>query len=132
MPYYRLFYHFIWSTKNRQPIITPQAEDILKKTIEIKIVGLGGRYFAVNACRDHVHVVVSIPPSISVSRFIGQVKGVSSLKVNNAEILPEIFQWQNEYSVFTLDESRLSACITYVEHQKEHHMGLGKLEACWE
>jgi len=41
--YYRLFYHFVWATKNRKPIITPQIECILKEFMPGKIGELGGK-----------------------------------------------------------------------------------------
>jgi putative transposase len=128
MPYCRLFYHFNWTTKYRRAWIVPEIEPILFDTIRSKTIGLGGRVFAVNAVPDHVHLVVSIPPILPISRFIGQVKGISSLRVNESCLLPQRFQWQEEYSVFSVEESRLPVCISYVERQKEHHMGMGKLE----
>jgi putative transposase len=82
MPHYRLFYHFIWATKNRQFWITPELEPLLFDSIRSKTIGLGGRLFAVNAQRDHVHLVVSVPPVLSLSGFIGKVKGISSFHIN--------------------------------------------------
>jgi putative transposase len=132
MPYCRLFYHFVWATKNRQSVITPEVEIILYNAIQSKAVGLGGRLFIVNACRDHIHMVVSIPPDIPVSRFIGQIKGISALKVNKAKVISEHFQWQDAYAVFSVDESGLPACMTYVQRQKEHHNEGGMIELRWE
>jgi putative transposase len=132
MPYCRLFYHFTWTTKNRQPWITPQLTTVLEKSIPSKVVGLGGRLFAVNTYLDHIHTVVSIPPTLSVAVFIGQGKGVSSLRANQSKVISGSFQWQEEYCVFSLDESRLPVCISYVNRQKEHHSGLGGVQSDWE
>jgi putative transposase len=132
MPHDRLFYHFIWSTKNRQPWIFPELEKQLFDSIRSKAIGLDGRVLAVNACRDHVHLVATVPPSISLSNFIGQVKGISSLRINESDLLPIKFNWQEEYGVFTLDETSLSACIFYVEKQKEHHTNPIEIRKEWE
>jgi putative transposase len=132
MPYYRLFYHFVWATKHRMPWITPQVEPVLFDSIRSKTNGLNARVLAVNAIRDHVHLVAIVPPILSLSIFIGQVKGVSSLRVNESRLLPDHFQWQEEFGVFSLDETNLSACIFYVEKQKEHHGSILEIRKDWE
>jgi putative transposase len=132
MPYCRLFYHFIWSTKYREPWILPELEDILFKTIQIKTIGLRARLFAVNAYLDHVHLLVTVPPSISLSEFIGKVKGISSLQINRSGLLPKQVYWQAEYGVFSLNEGRLPSCIHYIENQKSHHAGTIGLIQNWE
>jgi putative transposase len=132
MPYYRLFYHFIWTTKNRQPWIIQELENTLFNSIRSKVIGLDARVFALNACRDHVHLVASVAPSLSLSNFIGQVKGISSLRINESGLLSEKFNWQEDYGVFSLDETSLSACIIYTEMQKEHHANPISLRKDWE
>ena len=70
---------------------------------------------------DHVHMVVSIPPAISVSKFVGQIKGVASTRFNKSGIRDVPFKWQDEYGAFSFDAKRLPNYIAYVERQKEHH-----------
>jgi len=132
MSHYLLFYHFIWETKNRQPWIVPELEPLLFNSVHSEVSGLDGRMLAVNAYRDHVHLVASVPPSISLSNCIGQVKGISSLRINESGILPVKFNWQEEYGVFSLDETSLSACIFYTEKQKEHHANSLEIQRKWE
>jgi putative transposase len=121
MPRCRLFSHFIWETKNRRPWIIPGLEPVLDNAIRSKAIGLGARLYVLNACRDHIQTVVSIPPALSIFGFIGQVKGVSSLRIRESRLLPEHFRWQEEYGVFSLGESQSAKCISYVEGRKEHH-----------
>lgn len=85
-----------------------------------KAIGLGGVLFALNCVIDHVHMVVAIPPSIAVAKFVGQVKAVASTKFNKSGI-GGVFFWQEEYGAFSFDSKRLSNYIAYVEHKKEHH-----------
>ncbi len=77
MPYYRLFYHIVWATKNRESLITPEIEPIIYNFLRGKAIGLGGTVFAINGMEEHTHMVASIPPKIAVATFIGQVKGVT-------------------------------------------------------
>ena len=67
MPYWQTFYHIVWATKNREPLITPDVEAMIYGLIRSKAIGLGGTVFALNGMSEHVHLVASIPPAIAVS-----------------------------------------------------------------
>jgi putative transposase len=121
MSYWQTFYHIVWSTKRREPLIIPEVESQIYGFIRNKAIGLGGIVFALNGMPDHVHLVASIPPALAVSTFIGQVKGVASTKFNKLGMQGIPLFWQEEYGVFTLDHKRLPNLIAYVENQKIHH-----------
>ncbi len=120
MPYWRLFYHLVWATKYRQPIITPDVEPIIYDLLRTKAIGLEATVFAIGGMPDHVHMIVSIPPKIAVAKFVGQIKAVAATKFNKMDI-PKALYWQNEYGVFSFDAKRLPNFIAYVQRQKEHH-----------
>lgn len=121
MPYWQLYYHVVWSTKNREPILTSEVEPIIYAFIRNKALDLEASVYALNGYLDHVHLVVSIPPKIAVSKFVGQVKAVASVRFNQSGHRCAPFYWQEEYGVFSLDRKRLPLFIAYVERQKEHH-----------
>ena len=121
MPYWRLFYHLIWATKNREPTLTAQIEPIIHGYLRQKAIGLGATVFALNGDKDHIHVVASIPPKIAVAKFVGQIKAVASTKFNKSGVKEQPFFWQTEYGAFSFDGKRLPNYISYVERQKEHH-----------
>jgi REP element-mobilizing transposase RayT len=117
-----LFYHLVWATKNRQPILTSEIEPEIHELLRSKAFGLGATVFALNGMEDHVHMVVAIPPKIAVAAFVGQVKGVASARFNQSRppAAPPFF-WQEEYGAFSFDRKRLSNYVAYVQRQKEHH-----------
>jgi putative transposase len=121
MPYWQLFYHIVWATKNREPLLSPELEPIVHSFLRSKALGLGATVFALNGMADHIHLIVTIPPQFAVARFIGQVKGATSARINKGTFLSQPFAWQEEYSIFSFDKKRLSNHVAYVEHQKEHH-----------
>jgi putative transposase len=121
MPYYQLYYHLVWSTKNRYPFLTSKVEPIIYGYLRTKAAGLDGVVLAVGGIENHVHVVASIPPKISVSDFVGQLKGVASARFNKEHPGNVSFAWQAEYGAFTFDRKRLPNVMAYVEQQKEHH-----------
>ena len=77
---------------------------------------------ALNAMPDQVHLVASIPPSLSVATVVGQLKGAASAAHNRDRGTQEpAFYWQEECGVFSLDRKRLAAHVTYVNGQKARH-----------
>ena len=122
MPYWQLFYHIVWATKNREPILSEDIEPIIYDYLRSKAINLGAVVFAINGWRDHVHMVAAVPPSIALSKFIGQVKAVATTKFNKSGHPNAPLYWQSEYAVFSFDKRRLPNFVSYVEGQKEHHL----------
>ena len=118
MPYWQLFYHIVWATKNRERLLTPELEPLAHEFLRTKAMGLDTTVFALNGMPDHVHLVVSIPPKLAVATFIGQLKGASSTRLSKH--YPP-FAWQEEYGAFSFDKKRLPHYVKYVEGQKTHH-----------
>ena len=121
MPYWRLFYHFVWGTKNREPLIAPQWESDLHNAIVAKATELDAFVHAVGGVEDHVHLVVSVPPKIALSTFIGQVKGNSSHLVNHELDVDVYFSWQAEYGVVSFGGKMLDTVARYAKNQRQHH-----------
>ncbi|MCK4451214.1 MAG: IS200/IS605 family transposase [Anaerolineae bacterium] len=121
MPYWRLFYHFVWGTKNREPLIAPEWEDSLHNVIAAKATELGALVHAVGGTEDHAHLVVSVPPKIALSTFIGQVKGNSSHFVNHELNVDIHFAWQAEYGVVSFGGKMLDVVAGYAKNQRKHH-----------
>jgi putative transposase len=119
--FWQLFYHIVWTTKEREPRLTADVEPVIHGFLRSKAIGLGAMVFALNGVEDHVHMIVAIPPKIAVARFIGQVKGVASTRFNKSGLADTPFFWQDEYGVFSFDGKRLPHYIRYVERQKQHH-----------
>ena len=119
MPYWRLYYHIVWATKGRMPTITSDIEDKVHQRIGARAVMEGGRVYAINGMEDHIHLVVSIPPSRMISKFIQIVKGSSAHLVNSELGIP--FSWQDGYGIFSVGPKGIDAAIEYVIAQKLHH-----------
>jgi putative transposase len=124
MPYWQLFYHIVWATKNREPIISPEIESIIYDFLNAKAISLGAVVFALDGWHDHVHMVAAIPPSIAVAKFIGQIKAVAATKFNKSGHPKAPLYWQSEYAVFSFDKKNLPNYISYVKGQKEHHTNM--------
>ena len=122
MPYWRLFYHFIWGTKNKEPLIASEWENSLHNVIAAKANGLEAFVHAVSGIEDHIHLVVSVPPQIALSTFIGQVKGNSSHFINHELDVDVQFAWQSEYGVISFGGKMLDMVVRYTKNQRKHHV----------
>jgi len=114
VPYWKTFYHLIWTTKDRSPLIHPALEYRLYPYLIAKAQSLGCIVDAVNGHEDHIHLVISIPPKLAVADVIQRLKGSSS-----HDFLE--LSWQRGYGVFSLSQKQRRFAIDYVNRQKEHH-----------
>jgi putative transposase len=123
MSFWRLYYHLVWATKNREPLINESAGDVIRRSIQHVCSESGVLVHAIGAMPDHVHLAASIPPRTSISSFMQRVKGNSSHLVNRSLQQPigEWFFWQPEYGVLSFGDASLSRVVEYVENHATHH-----------
>jgi REP element-mobilizing transposase RayT len=113
--------HCVFSTKERRPLITPEFQPRLYQYIggiarenQIKILCAGG-------VADHVHLLISLPKTISLAKAMQLIKGNSSKWIH--ETFPEhrSFQWQQGYGAFSIGVGDVERTIKYINGQAEHH-----------
>ena len=119
MPYWRLYYHLVWSTRRREPLITDALEVVIQREIRAAALRHGITVHAIGGVSDHLHVAVSIPPALSVAAATGRLKGASSHAAN--AITGGSFAWEAEYAALTFAERQLPLVLDYVNHQRRHH-----------
>lgn len=83
MPFWKAFYHIVWATKHRVPVIVPEVEDGLIKAINGVCARLNVKVLAVGMTADHLHLVVSIPPSLAAAAVVSQIKDASAHAMNH-------------------------------------------------
>jgi putative transposase len=116
-----LHYHIIFSTKNREPWIKPEIQDriwsfmagIAQKN-KMKTLQIGGM-------PDHVHLVIGLPTTVSLSDALHLMKGGSSKWIKDEFSGLRGFAWQDGYAAFTVSQSNLREVVAYVKNQSEHH-----------
>ena len=123
MSLWKLYYHLVWSTHQRLPLITPKREAALYQYCNNKADALGAHLHTIGGIDDHVHLIVSIPPKIAIAEFVRRIKGSSSHYLNSR--YPDDgckFKWQQNYGVFSLGRKQLDFAIAYAQNQKQHHL----------
>jgi putative transposase len=123
--YTNLIYHIVFSTKNRQPLITASVKSRLYDYIGGTIRNQGGIALAINGIEDHVHVLAKLRPDKSVSAVLRDLKANSSGWLH--DVFPELkdFSWQNGYAAFTVSASQVEKVKEYIANQEIHHQKNG-------
>ena len=120
MTYWRLHYHLIWSTRDRQPVLTGEREKLFYGVLYGKAEQLGIKIHAAGSVEDHVHAVVSIPPTLVIAECVRQIKGASSFAINHMPGSDGDFKWQEGYGILSIGDRSLEAVMAYAARQKEH------------
>jgi putative transposase len=116
-----LHYHIVFSTKDREPWLNEDMESRVWAFIGgiarengFKALQIGGR-------PDHIHVLIGLPPSASVSKAVQLIKGGSSKWIKDQLPNKKRFAWQDGYGAFTVSKSTIGELTDYIRSQKEHH-----------
>ena len=70
---------------------------------------------------DHIHILVGMRPTQSISDLLQDIKGGSSKWINDKKLVKGKFEWQEGYGAFSYSKSQLKDVIAYIENQEEHH-----------
>jgi putative transposase len=119
--YNKLYYHIVFSTKNRQPFISPSLEDELYKYISGVLRGIGGSCIEINGMQDHIHFLTILPPKIAVSDALRDIKANSSKWIHETKPEQAAFAWQDGFAAFTVSKSQVEPVREYNLDQKQHH-----------
>jgi putative transposase len=114
--------HFVWHVKASLPIISPEIEPRLHRYIRSYALQSKGLIFhEVGGTETHVHIAVTISPTLLISEWIGKLKGASSHYVNHELANCKILDWQTGYGVVSFGTKDLEWVVNYIRNQKEHH-----------
>jgi len=121
MPFVRVWIHLIWSTKNREPMITRELRSQLLSHVRDNATKQVIWLDSLGAVSDHVHTLVSLGTDQSIARIAQLLKGESSHWINHEKLTPFKFEWQQEYLAVSVSDSMLNVVREYIKNQEEHH-----------
>lgn len=119
--YTQILLHIVYSTKHREPWITPDIAERLYPYIGGIIRAERGVLYDIGGVADHVHLYLRWRPDETVSNLLKTVKSRSSLWVHQTFPKLAAFAWQEGYSVFSVSKSQEEAVKKYIAVQAEHH-----------
>ena len=113
--------HLIFSTKNREPIITPEIEVELYPYMASIFKAIKSPALIINGTADHVHRLFSLSRVITIADLVEEVKTDSSKWIKTKSKQFKQFHWQNGYGAFSIGQWQVPAAKRYIGRQKEHH-----------
>lgn len=112
--------HYVFSTKNRERLISSDIEGRLwaymggiARTNDMRALAIGG-------ISDHVHLLLSLHPSLPIDKAIQLIKSGSSKWMHQQGQV--LFGWQIGYGAFTIGMSQLETTVRYITNQRKHHV----------
>jgi putative transposase len=119
--YTNILIHFIFSTKNREKIITEKFQERLHPYMGGIARENNMKALAIGGVEDHVHLLISLPPTLPIAKAIQLIKGGSSKWVHDTFPALKKFKWQQGYGAFSVSVSQVENTIAYILGQREHH-----------
>lgn len=113
--------HLVWSTARREPIIAECWRGRLYGFLGGILERKSGRLLRAGGTADHIHLLVSLPSTVTLAEVVGALKANSSRWIH--ETFPESkdFAWQKGYGAFAVSKSLEPVVIRYIENQQTHH-----------
>jgi len=114
--------HLTWHTKNSAKVLVDEVESRLHRYIRQRALQTDGVIVhAIGGVEDHIHLAVSVPPTLNISEWIGELKGASAHFINHEICNCKTLEWQTGYGVVSFGTKDLPWVVQYVRDQKEHH-----------
>jgi putative transposase len=115
--------HIVWHTKESSPLLTPTVEPVAHRCVIARVEATPGvRLHAIGGIETHIHLCISIPPTLLISEWVGKLKGGSAHDVNEQfGLRQKVIQWQAGYGVVSFGSGDLRWVGAYIRNQREHH-----------
>lgn len=125
MSYTKSFYHIIFRTHHSEMTIEEKYERDLYMYVFVFCKNQDVKLWQINSMPNHIHMLVSLPPNISVASFVKNVKQTAGnyIKAHRRDF-PMFDGWADGYCSLTYCERELDAVIRYIKNQKAHHKGV--------
>ncbi|MHC0444532.1 IS200/IS605 family transposase [Flavobacterium sp. 3-218] len=119
--YHQVYIRVVFAVKYRNALIEESWRSELLGVIGNLINENGCKSIIVNGGEDHVHCLVALKPTITISHLMKNVKAKSSKYINDNKLTKSQFSWQVGYGVFSYSQSQIDSVYKYIKNQKEHH-----------
>jgi REP element-mobilizing transposase RayT len=119
--YSQLYIQIVFSVKGRQNLIHKNWRDELYKYICGIVNAKNQKVYAIGGVADHIHILVSLKPTIAISDLVRDIKANSSKWINEKGLIIGKFHWQEGFGAFSYSQTQLETIINYINNQEHHH-----------
>ncbi|MBL7891227.1 MAG: IS200/IS605 family transposase [Bacteroidia bacterium] len=119
--YSQIYIQLVFAVKGKQSLITEKVKVPLYKYISGIIENQKQKLYIINGAPDHVHILISMSPVISISSLVREIKEHSTKFINSNSFITGKFQWQEGFGAFSYSKSQVPDLIEYIKNQELHH-----------
>jgi len=119
--YTQIYVQIIFAVRGRRRILSPQIRDEVEKYMTGIIQNRLQKVLAIKAVSDHVHMIIGLNATISISDLVRDIKACSSNFIRERRWFHSQFHWQTGFGAFSYSKSELPNVIRYVLDQERHH-----------
>ncbi len=116
-----MYVQLVFAVKNRDALLKEDFRGRVFEYISGIVTNLKHKSIIINGTSNHVHILLGLNPSVSISDTVHDIKRSSSLFINNERLCSCRFSWQEGYGGFTYSRSQISDVYNYIENQESHH-----------
>lgn len=113
--------HIIFSTKDRQPFLSPDTRPKLHAYLATVARNFGCEAYRVGGVADHVHLAIRLSRTVTIADLVQELKTASSKWVKMQSPGLAAFAWQRGYGCFSVSPSSLDPLRAYIDDQEKHH-----------
>jgi REP element-mobilizing transposase RayT len=113
--------HIVFSTRHREPVITPELAPRLQQYLAGTARDTGCRVITSGGMPDHIHLLVSLGREVTIAELLRTLKAGSSRWVHDTFPDRAGFVWQTGYGAFSVSQSQVAVVTRYIDRQEEHH-----------
>ena len=113
--------HLIFSTKSRMPWLDLDIRRECFNYLAVVAKNSGSRVFEIGGMSDHVHMLLTLPRTMTLSKLVEQLKTSTSRWLKSKSENLRQFAWQSGYGAFSVSESQAERVQKYIQNQDLHH-----------
>lgn len=121
MPYVKIWVHLVWTTKNREPLLTADIRQKVFEHIRQNAKEKGIYLDLIGGWVEHAHCLISLGTEQTIAGVVKLLKGESSHWINSNGLVHGKFKWQHEYFAVGVSESIVDKVRDYIRDQEMHH-----------
>lgn len=116
------YFHLVWSTKNRRPLITREIKSELYPYMSGIAKNSNVKLLEINGMPDHVHLLLELGVPDHFTSVVRTLKANSSSFIRKRFSPANPFAWQEGYGSFSVSVSNIERVRSYIRNQAKHHV----------
>lgn len=116
-----LYVHIIWSTQDRQKILSKPVRVVLYAHLKKMAEEKGIHLHAINGVEDHMHLLLQLHPAQNLSQVMRLLRSETTDWLNGTQLLKVEFAWSDEIIAYSVSPGSLLQVTSFIDRQEEYH-----------